>query len=49
MKAIKTRKDMMITGTNRRTVGGGGNGGKSGGMTRRDAVKTTIIKADLEK
>lgn len=49
IKAVKTRRDMIMTGANRRIDGGGGKGGKIGGRTRSDTVKTTIMTTDLEK
>ncbi|KAJ6304244.1 hypothetical protein OIU77_018003 [Salix suchowensis] len=47
LKASKTRRDMIMTGTKRRAIGGGGNGGSTSGRTRIDTVNTTITTINL--
>jgi hypothetical protein len=47
LKANKTRRDMIMTGTKSRTNGGGGNGGSTSGRTRIDTVNITINMINL--
>ena len=47
LKASITRRDMIMTGTKRRAIGGGGNGGSTSGRTRIDTVNTTITTINL--
>jgi hypothetical protein len=42
LKANKTRRDKIMSGTKRRIKGGGGNGGSTSGRTRIEIVNTTI-------
>ena len=42
-KANKIKTDMIKTGTERSTKGGGGSGGSTSGNTKSDTVNTTII------